>query len=368
MTEQPPDGGPDDHAHPFPWRLTAVIVAMVALASVLAGVILGRNSVDQGPTQPASVFTPAPDLLPIEKQRQVTLLVQIRDQERQAVSNVLLGVGGDTGFVAELILPRNLLLPTVPPVQLKNVDGPTGPVSPEGPLETLLGVHIDAAVEMDRLAWAGLLDSVGDHVDAGTAQRPDAFPLVIDRVLALLPPDDESVGQLLTSLGSMARTTVTNDDASHLMALVGTSLRVQRTQREVLPVTSLRAGSATADMIDWTSAAPLLQQLFPQAQLRPGHPGLTRVVLQRAGATLGVITSARVALAGAGFGVVDYHQTQPPGQASVVYVPADTDTARGHGRDVALLLGLPETAVVVDPAPDATVDVRVVLGSGARPV
>ena len=42
----------------------------------------------------------------------------------------------------------------------------------------------------------------------------------------------------------MARTTVTNEDASYLLALVGRQLRSLDVRREVLPVTYLRAGEA----------------------------------------------------------------------------------------------------------------------------
>ncbi len=367
MSDTDPDL--DEHAYPYPWRLMGVVALIVVAATVLAGVVLARNSVDDEPVPAATSMvepTSAPE--PVENHRQITILLQVRDKDRVAISNVLFGVGGKTGFVAELILPRNLLLPTVPPTELKDVDGPTGPVSAQGPIETLLGVQVDAAVEMDRLAWAGLLDSIGEVPGITHASRPSAFTLVLDHILSRLPSDERAVGQLLTSLGSMARTTVTNEDASHILALLGESLRTQETKREVLPTISLRAGAAQVDIPRNPEAEATLLRLFPLAQLQPGHSGQTRVVLVRSGANVGPATSARIALADAGFGVVNRFGGGFAQAETSIYVPVDTEEARAHGVDVATVLGLPPSVVNVDPSLGATVDVRVMLGSDFRPV
>lgn len=359
----------DEHAYAFPWRLMGVVALIVVAATVLAGIVLARNSVDDEPaTGTSSTVAPAPEREPIEKHRQVTILLQVRDRDRDAISNVLLGVGGNTGFVAELLLPRNLLLPTVPPTQLRDVDGPTGPVSAQGPIEVLLGVQVDAAIEMDRLAWAGLLDSIGVMPGFTHASWPSAFPLVLDEVLARLPKDERAVGQLLTSLGSMARTTVTNEDASHLLAILGEGMRTQDVKREVLPVTALRAGTSQVDIVRHPDADETLLRLFPLALLQPGHSGTTRVVIERAGASLGSATTARLALSDAGFGVVARPGTGDVEVDSMVYVPGKSEDALVRGRDVAAVLGLPASSVVVDTSPVATVDVRVVLGRAFRPV
>lgn len=358
----------DEHAYPFPWRLMGLVALVVAIASVIAGLVLARNSVDDDPVASPSASASAIVREPVEDHRQVTILLQVRDKDRQSVSNVLFGVGGKTGFVAQLILPRNLLLPTNPPAQLKDLDGTTGPITAQGQVEVLLGVQVDAALEMDRLAWLGLLDSIGDVAGTGRAAQPGSFPLVLHEVLAQLPKDERAVGQLLTSLGSMARTTVTNEDASHVLAILGDGLRTQAVIREVLPVTALRAGSSQVDIARQPDADKAILRMFPRALLQPGHSGTTRVIIERAGVSLGASTSARLDLADAGFGVID----RPSGGASredtTIYVPGDSEQAIAHGTDVAALLGLPATSVTPDLSPAATVDVRVVLGSGYRPV
>jgi hypothetical protein len=355
-----------EHAHrPFPWRITAFIAGVVLLATGVAGVLLSRDRMQSATPDDATIFTPAPQLLPLDKQRQVTMLLTVRDDQRSAVSTVLIGMGGDTGFVSELLLPRDLLLPTVPPIRLARVTDPTGSTTAEEPLETLLGVQIDAVIDLDRLAWSGLIDATGSRVDLTAAESPGSFPLVLDRVLVGLPDDEQSIGGLLTGLGSMARTTVTNEDAGYLLGLLGQKLRDTEVRREALPVTYVRGGSRRVAVAELATTTAVTRELFPRALLQPGHAGQPRVVLQRAGASLGATVAVRADLAAAGFGVIADQQDLPASGATAVLVPDDSEAAIVTGRDVARGLGLPESSVQVDPAADAIVDVRVVLGSDA---
>jgi hypothetical protein len=354
--------------HGFPWRITALVAAIVIATTAIAGVILARNGVQGASPDEASIFIPAPDLLPVEKRRQVTMLIQVRDKGKDVASNLLVGAGGDVGFVAELLLPRNLLLPTAPPVQLKDVDGPRGPISAQGPLQVLLNVQIDATIELDRLAWAGLIDSTGALEDPAQGQSNSAFPLVVSKVLAKLPKDEETLGQLLTSLGSMAPTTVTNEDASHLLAVIGEALRTLPVKHDVLPVTFIRGGADPVATIRQPEASEVVSGLFPKAPLKPGHSGPARLVLKRAGATLGASLSAHRVLAQQGFGVLAGRESAPPAASTEVSVPVNTPEALALGRDAAKALGLPASVVVVDPAPVAVVDVQVTLGSDYSPM
>lgn len=360
----------DEQAHhPFPWRVTALVAGLVLAGSVLAGVLLTRGQVTT--TEPVPTPTPSATSTVAaiaEQGRQVTVLLIVRDDDRRAVSTMLIGVGGDGGTVSELLLPRDLLLPTVPPRRLSAIDDPTGAQDAEQPLETLLGVEVDAVVDLDRLAWAGLIDATGSRVDIAAAEDPGSFPLVVDRVLKGLPYEPETVGELLTGLGSMARTTVTNEDASTLLALVGRDLRAQDVVRRTLPVTYLRAGADRAALVDLPLSEPLMRELFPEALLVPGHSGQLRVVLQRAGATLGAATAARLALQGAGLGVIADRDRAEAEEATVVLVPDDSADAQAAGQRVAEVLGVPVSAVRV--ADGGSVDVRVLLGTdlGPRPV
>ncbi len=355
----------DQPHHPFPWRVTAIVAIVVAVASVLAGMLLSRDRVESTPPPASSAPSASTSPLPPAQQRQVTMLLTVRDADRTAVSNVLIGVGGETGFVAELLLPRELLLPTVPPMRLQQVTDPTGQRTADQPLETLLGVQVDAIVDLDRLAWSGLIDATGSRVDVDIAQRPGSFPLVLDRVLLGLPAEELTIGELLTGLGSMARTTVTNEDASALIALIARELRAHEVRRSFLPVIFLRSGPDRVAIADQQATAELVAGLFPKALLQPGHQGQRRVVLQRAGATVGAAVDARLRLVAAGFGVVADRGSLVTVSTSAVYVPDDSPAALAAGADTAAALGLPAASVVVDPGPSPVVDVRVVLGSDA---
>jgi len=360
----------DEQAHhPFPWRVTALAAALVVAASIVAGVLLSRGQVTTTAPQPSATPSATSTVAAVAAQgRQVTVLLIVRDDDRRAVSTMLIGVGGDAGTVSELLLPRDLLLPTVPPRRLSAIDDPTGAQDAEQPLETMLGVEVDAVIDLDRLAWAGLIDATGSRVDAVAAESPGSFPLVVDRVLKGLPYEPETVGELLTGLGSMARTTVTNEDASTLLALVGRDLRAQDVVRSTLPVTYVRGGGDRAALVDLSLSEPLMRELFPEALLVPGHEGQLRVVLQRAGATLGAATAARLALQGAGLGVIPDRDRPEGEEATVVLVPDGSADAQAAGQRVAEVLGLPPGVIRV--ATDGSVDVRVLLGPdlGPRPV
>ncbi len=357
---------PESSHHAFPWRITALVVLVVAAATAVAWLLLARDRVE--PPPPAATAQPsssAATALPVVDDRQLTVLLTVRDDAGSAVSTVLFGVGGGTGYTAELMLPRDLLLPAVPPVRLGDADDPTGPSTAEQPLETLLGVRIDGLVDLDRLAWSGLIDATGSRVSLPAAQAPGSFALVVDRVLEGLPYDSETVGELLTGLGSMARTTVTTEDAGLLLSRVGRGLRTGDVRRETLPVTYLRSGSDRVAVADLEATDGIVRELFPEALLEPGHDGQPRLVLTGSGATLGAVTQARLTLTGAGFGVVVDPAEGELAARSQVLVPAESPAAQALGLQAATALGLPESSVAVDAGPTPTVDVRVLLGPAA---
>lgn len=358
--------------HTFPWRVTAIVVLVVVVASVAAGLLLMRDRVGSPtPTpEPSAVPTAAPTVpatpaLPFDSDRQLTLLLTVRDDDRQAVSTVLLATRGRTDAVSELMLPRDLLLPTAPPLRLKDATDPTGSQTAAEPLQTLLGVRVDAILDLDRLAWSGLIDATG--VDDSTVQPNQgmAFGALLDRVLARLPEDPSPVGELLTGLGSMARTNITNEDMSALLALIGQDVRSGAPVREVLPAVAMRAGDERAAVTRYEPSAEVVSALFPEAGLETGHRGPPRVVLQRAGATLGVALDAAAVLTGGGIGVVQDPAEQESTATTVIVVPDASPKARSVGAQIADLLGVPASAVRVDSEPGGVVDARVVLGRDA---
>jgi len=354
--------------HRFPWRVTLVVALVVVLASVIAALLLGQNRVGSGrpdAVQPTVLADRDLRTQPLDTSRQVTVLLTLRDDDRVAVSNALIGVDPGTGEVVELMLPRDLLLPTVPPQRLSEMEDPTRPQTAKVPLEMLLGVQIDALVDLDRLAWGGLVDATDSRVDADVAERPGSFGLVLDRVLARLPYEPETVEELLTGLGSMARTSVTNQDASAVLSLIGRGVRKRDVTRVALPVTYLRAGSARIAVANQDQTQALMREQFSDSLLEPGHDGPLRVVIQPAGATLGASTWARIGLARAGFGVLVDASADETATTTRVLVSDASPSAREAGEEVAAVLGLPASTISVADPRESVVDVLVVLGSDA---
>ena len=366
------------HAAPprFPWRVTLVVAFLVVAATVVTGLLLGRDRVDSSAPAAASASasagpsttptsTPSATLGSAGQDRQLTVLLTVRDDERQAVSSILVGVGGRTGSVSELLLPRALLLPTVPAMRLSQASDPNGGALAIVPLQTLLGVQIDAAVDLDRLAWGGLIDATGTRVDPVIGKQTGSFLLVLDRVLAGLPPDAGTMSELLTGLGSMARTTVTNEDAGRVLALIGRGLRAHESQRELLPVTYIRGGDERTAVVKRAETDVVVARLFPEALLKTGHSGPLRVVLQRAGASVGAELTARQTLASAGLGVVSDRPAGVAVDATRIVVPDGSAAAVAAGTQVAAVLGLPASVVTTDPDLAPVVDARVLLGPEA---
>jgi hypothetical protein len=350
--------GEDEHAYPFPWRLMAVVAAVVVAATAMIGVVISRTSVEQVTLLPEAT----PTARPTEASRQLTLLLQVRDAGGEAASTVLLGFGGGTQALVQLLLPRDLLLPTVPPVAVRDVDTPIGQVTAQDAVQVLLGVTVDAVLDMDRLAWSGLIDGLGGSVDNPYALDPGSFSLAVTRVLARLPRDERYLNQLLTSLGSMARLSVPNEEAARLLALVGYTARTQDVRSEVLPVRSFRVGPSTVAVARQPEADAVVRDLFPGALLQPGHAGVPRVVLDRGGASAPGVYDARLALDAAGFGVASSQSPVRSVPRTEVLVPGADPEALALGQRAAEALGLDPATVVVDPTAD--VDVRIVLGNG----
>jgi hypothetical protein len=351
--------------HRFPWRTTGVIVIVVVAASVIAGLLLSRTRVAAPVPAATASATPAvaatQEPLMLDPDRQATLLVNVRDDDRKVMTSVLIGVGGSTDFTAELTLPPDLLLPTDPPLRLEDTTDPTGAQTAKVPLETLLGVRVDAILDLDRLAWGGMVDLAQADLGSRPTDTSVAIPLLLDRVLAGLPHTGTEIAEVLTGLGSMARTTVPNQDMSELLAQITADVAAGPVQRDGLPVVYLRSGDDRAAVLDDARAEPVLAALFPEAQLEVGHPGPPRVVMVRSGATAAAVQAARVAVADTGAGVVIDTQSALTLNRSRILIPDSSDASQELGAKLAAALDLPATAIRVSES--AEVDATVVLGT-----
>jgi hypothetical protein len=80
--------------------------------------------------------------------------------------------------------------------------------------------------------------------------------------------------QLLTSLGSLAQSTVPTDDLVPFLKTVRAAIDFGRVRAEVLPVELIRGGARPA-AIAAPDADALVQTLFPDARVTPEGTGVT---------------------------------------------------------------------------------------------
>jgi hypothetical protein len=153
------------------WRTRGGIIAL-ATVILIAGtsavfLIPGTDApVSQLPapesTASASVFGPvdAPSSAtqtPVQR----TLLFQVTDREGLAVANVILATGGGANGGSQIYLSPILLVPVPIPTPLGATVGASDTLQARTGVSMLLGVRVDAAVALNRLALAALVDAIG---------------------------------------------------------------------------------------------------------------------------------------------------------------------------------------------------------------
>ncbi|MGI9137101.1 MAG: hypothetical protein ACR2JS_08630 [Candidatus Nanopelagicales bacterium] len=358
----------------------ALVIAVVFAASGAIGVLLTRSSEQQA--VPAPQPTPTATAMPVNSG---TLLLQLKDSTGQAVVNALLGGEPDLHAGSALSLPPGLLIATPAVMALAATPGSADTLAAKNGISTSLLVRVDATLTLDRLALAGLVESVnGVTVDLGlgsvtldgvtaadyaTSLRPGdseadrqlRAQAVITQALRGLPENDEAMRQLLASLGSLARSTATNDELVPLLeqirldALSGTMLKGD------LPVTVVTSGATDAVVVDRSRAQAVLEEMFPTDILSTGQTPLPRVVLEAAGASAGYALKVRRQLTDAGVAVIDGGVSAAPLRVSRVLLNAAVPRSRDLGFSIAESLGLPEWAVRA--STDSPVDVIVRLGA-----
>lgn len=295
-----------------------VVVAVVgALIVVLLGIISSNRSGETATQEPTkgAVTTAPSDPSPAAPAPEVGLmLLQVLDATGYAGVNVAIGVTPPAKRPRTSILeiPPTLLVP----VGESTVPLGTTPLQPDT-LAALDGVRrelrldIDAGLEVDRLAFAGWVDGVNgvwlfvDDTFVTRPTSPDEEPRivrpgwtrldgltateyvlatlpgetaqqrharameVVETVIARMPETPERMRQLVTSLGSLAQSTVPTDDLVPFLLRVRADIRFGRVDRAVLPVEVVRGGIRGAS-VPAPRAWVMLKRLFPDSRIAPG--------------------------------------------------------------------------------------------------
>lgn len=366
----------------------ALVIAVVIMASAVIGFLLTRADTIEPLPEAVPQSKPSPSATQV-RTTPGTLLLQLKDAAGNAVVNMLLGGQPVEHAGSSLTLPPGLLIPTPDLIALESTPGNADTLAAKNGVSTLLLVRVDATLTLDRLALAGLVESVdGITVDAGlgtitldgvlaadyaTKPRPgesevarqDRARAVIAQALRGLPGSDESMRQLLASLGSLARSSATNDELIPLLAQVRDDALSGTMLKADLPVTVLSSGVTDTSVVDPVKSIPLIAGMFPTDVLTTGETPLPRVVLQPSGASAGYLLQVRRELTDAGVAVVDGEAASTPLRVSRVFISAGVPRSRDLGFSIAQSLGLPGWTVRASSA--SPVDVILRLGADEGP-
>ena len=127
-------------------------------------------------------------------------------------------------------------------------------------------------VKMDGIAAAdyAVLRVPGESEDDRIARFLGVLQEAIDR----MPRTEDQMRQLLTSLGSLAQSTVPTEELLPFLMSVRSDVGSERVRAEVLPVEIIRGGARPASVAA-PDADALVQALFPDARVSDDDAEMT---------------------------------------------------------------------------------------------
>lgn len=288
-------------------------VTLVAVGALVIVLSLGLVSIVR------SDGVPSPDPTPTQDQVEETLFLQVLDADGYARGNVVIGIEPPASdpLTVFLAVPASLLVAEGDDsVTLGTTPQSADTLAAVTAIEESLSLRVDAGLQLDRLAFAGLVDAVdGVWIEL---DRPVLLPAIgeegrlrvlgpgwvkmdgiaaadyavlripgeseddriarflglLQEVIARMPRTEDQMRQLLTSLGSLAQSTVPTEELVPFLMSVRSDVGAQRVRTEVLPVEIIRGGARPAS-IAAPDADALVQALFPDARITPEESGMT---------------------------------------------------------------------------------------------
>ena len=290
------------------WRVTLVAVGALVIVLGLGFVALVRSE---------GLPTPAPT--PTDLQVEETLFLQVLDADGYARGTVVIGIEppATDPLTVFLAVPASLLV-------AQGDDSVTLGTTPQSAdtlagvtaIEDSLGLRVDAGLSLDRLAFAGLVDAVDgvwveltrpillpaigeetrlrvlgpgwvkmDGIAAADyavlripgeseTDRIDRFLGVLQDTIERMPRTNDQMRQLLTSLGSLAQSTVPTEELVPFLKSVRSDVDFGDVRTEILPVEIIRGGARPA-AVAAPDADALVQALFPDARLSADDAEMT---------------------------------------------------------------------------------------------
>lgn len=349
---------PQHQSHARRWIILLVVVVIIAAGAVLSSVLGNAASPVGKPTASPRPSATTPTVKPIVKPQR-TLLIQVRDDDRRVIYSGLIATSFGTTHGARMQLPAGLLVPIPAWVPLRLTGDANDTLQSQHAIEELLGVDVDISLVFDRLALSGLYDATLVPLIAQEAKASSDINQWIIKALINMPPKAADAGQVVLSLGHMARSSASNIDLVDLMLAIRSDARAKKLTSVTLPTDQVRATGTAVAIPSATNA--VMRKYFSRTLLTPGQAASPRIVLTAAGASATQLATATSALIEAGMTVI-------PGEpiaarkTSAIQVP-DSTVSSLIGKKVATVLGMfPEEARRVK---GYVVDAEVLLGSDA---
>lgn len=349
-------------SHTRRWLVVGVVVVVVAAGAVVSNALTQDATPSGRPTPMASPSSTGQATRPAAK-AQRTLLLQVRDDDRRIIYSGLFATSYGTSDGARMRLPSDLLVPVPTWTTLRLTGDASDTLQSQHAVEQLLGVDVDISLVLDRLALSGFYDATLEPALAARAKASPDIDTWVNLALATFPAQPEDAGQLLLSLGHMARSSSSNADLVALLLALRKDARADRLTSVDLPVQPVRAGAAISVERNETDAT--MQAHFARTLLTPGQASTPRVLLVPAGASASQLAQATDALLDAGMTVIPGAVGAPVEATRITAVP-DSLTSSKIGARVAIALGF--LAEEVRARAGTPVDVRVVLGPDYVPL
>ena len=301
------------HAEQSHWRRWVIIGIVFAIVSggVLVANFFSQPAIPQAtpsssPAGQATASASATPTTPVFRSQRV-LLFEVRDDSRHVVFAQIMATGDDKSPGKIMPLTSELLVPTPTWQQLRLTGDATDTLQSQHALEELLGINIDISLTLDRLAFAGLIDSTLSPAEAAKARESDDIAGAVNATIANLPGTPEAAGQLVLSFGHMARSSASNNELVDVLL----SLRkdaLSATQKQLkLPVSAVR-GNGTV-VVNRAATDALMKSQFAVSLLTPAEAVRPRVVLIPAGASAAQLALATQNLIDAGMTVIPGNTT-----------------------------------------------------------
>ncbi|MDO8732024.1 MAG: hypothetical protein Q7L55_05555 [Actinomycetota bacterium] len=347
----------DQQSHWRRWVVILIVVVIAALGVVAANLLSDPSSLIATPTptsKPSAAASASPSAPVVRSQR--ILLFEVRDDNRHVIFTQIMATGYGKTVGKLMRLPSDLLVPTPTWSPLRLTGDANDTLQSQHALEELLGINIDISFTLDRLAFAGLIDATLTPAQAAKARESTDIAGVVSSTIANLPSTPESTGQLLLSLGHMARSSASNSELVDLLLTLRKEAIGGKQKTLILPVSAVLADGAV--VVNRAATDALVKRYFPVSMLNPGETVRPRVLLIPAGASAAQLARATEDLIDAGMTVIS-GDTADRVVNSRVEVPASAISVK-LGQLAATAVGLlPEEVKQVKGAP---VDVRIVLG------